>query len=93
MPIVSFYTSPTYHLSKHLVGILSPLVGDTSYTVRNSRELVSFAQNICLKNECLVSFDVISLFTRIPVDLALQIARSRLENDVSLDDRTTYVVS
>ena len=80
---VSFYTSPTYHLSKHLVGILSPLVGNTSYTVRNPRELVSFAQSICLRNECLV------LFTRMPVDLALQIARLRLENDVSLGCQLT----
>ena len=54
--------------------------------------MVSFAQSICLKNECLVSFDVISLFTRIPVDLALQIARLRLENDVSLDDRSMLSV-
>ena len=75
-PIVSFYTSPTYHLSKHLVGILSPLVCD------------SRALSVCLKNECLVSFDIIALFTRIPVDLALQIAHLRLENDVSFDDRT-----
>ena len=27
-PIVSFVNSPTYHLSKHLVNILSPLVGN-----------------------------------------------------------------
>ena len=46
-PIVSFYTSTPYRLSKHLVGILSPLVGDTCYTVQNSRELVSFVQSIC----------------------------------------------
>ena len=37
----------------------------------------------------LVSFDVVSLFTNVPVDLACQVAGGRLHADESLDDRTT----
>ena len=44
-PIVSFYNSPTYKLSKYLVSLLSPLVGDTPSAVRNSKEFVSFKDN------------------------------------------------
>ena len=41
-PIVSFYTSPTYQLSKHLLYILTPLVGNTQSAVRNSKHFVDF---------------------------------------------------
>ena len=41
-PIVSFINSPTYELSKHLVTLLSPLVGKTSSHTANSFEFASF---------------------------------------------------
>ena len=36
----------------------------------------------------LVSFDVISLFTKVPVDRAIAIAKDRLQKDEMLADRT-----
>ncbi len=41
-PIVSFINSPTYILSKHLVTILSPLVGNSSTHVKNSFDFSKF---------------------------------------------------
>ena len=36
----------------------------------------------------LVSFDVVSLFTKVPVDRAADIAYDRLQNDQTLEERT-----
>ena len=59
--------------------------------VQNSVEFASFIQQECLDtNKILASFDVISLFTRIPVALALDVARQRLESDESLCLNATY---
>ena len=88
-PIVSFVSSPTYQLSKFLASILAPLVGRTSSYVRNSKSFVDFITTQTLaEDEILLSFDVVSLFTCVPTGLAVQIARRRLENDPSLQDRT-----
>ena len=89
-PIVSFVSSPTYSLSKHLVSILSPLVGNPEHHVQNSTDFAKFISAQTIEdNEVLVSFDVVSLFTRIPTSLAIQVARQRLHDDTSLPERTS----
>ena len=61
IPIVSFVGSATYELSKFLKNILSPLVGNTVYTVKNSAEFVELIEKInILDNESQMSFDVVS---------------------------------
>ena len=42
-----------------------------------------------LDNEIMMSFDVGSLFTNVPIDAAAQAALQKLENDLGLADRTT----
>ncbi|CAH3166414.1 unnamed protein product, partial [Pocillopora meandrina] len=65
--------SSNYAISGYLARILSPVVGNTDYTVKNSCEFTDFIRDKTLDaSEELVSFDVVSLFTKIPVDLAVK---------------------
>ena len=82
-----------YDLSAYLANILSPLTGKSEYTVTNSAHFVSTVSNeMILDNEVMVSFDVESLFTNVPIDAAVQAALQKLENDPSLADRTVSSV-
>ena len=79
-----------YDLSAYLANILSPLTGKSEYTVTNSVHFVSTVSNeTILDNEIMVSFDVESLFTNVPIDDAVQAVLQKLENDPGLADRTT----
>ena len=91
--IVSFVGSATYHLSKCLRCILSPLVGKTNFTTKNSTEFVGSIKDFRISgSQKQVSFDVVSLFTTMPLDLAKQIVFDRLSSDSHLEDRTTLSV-
>ena len=78
--------SPTYQLSKHLVKILWV---NLFFYVKNSKESASFVSIQKLdNNSILVFFDVVSLFTSIPIDRAIEVARKRLLADDSLEDNS-----
>lgn len=77
--MVSFTGSPTYELSKFLSDILATLIGISPYHIRNTQDWVTAARTIQMeKDEELVSFDVISLFTSMPTDIAVQVVRQKL---------------
>ena len=50
-PIVSFINSPTYDVSSYLAKILSPVVGNTVNTVKNSLEFADFIRGKTLDAE------------------------------------------
>ncbi len=69
--IVSLVDSPTYKLSKWMFNHLRPLIADSEHSLTNSLEfLESIKRTNIAPNECMLSFDIVSLFTSIPLELA-----------------------
>ena len=87
-PIISFVASVTYKLSKWLTAKLSPLVGTISNSfIKNSSDLVNKLRTHH-GNYKLISFDVNSLFTKVPVPDLLDFLKdkiSRLDLPVNPD--------
>ena len=65
------------------------MVGKSSSFVKNSKEFARFISSQTIETGwVLVSFDVISLFTSIPIERAIEIASKRLKEDNTLEERT-----
>ena len=89
-PIVSSIGSALYNTSKFLSDILSPIQNHNGYSVLNSSQFANEVANMEISDdEVMVSFDVVSLFTAIPVDKACEYIRSKLNNDNTLRSRTS----
>ena len=81
--------SPCYLTVKELVRILTPLVGQTDTNVKSSAHFVQLVQNTEIHNEdLLVTFDVDSLFTKVPIDETLKIITKKVEEDETSEKRT-----
>ena len=62
--------------------------------MRNSTDFIQRSRNWTIKREQkIVSFDVTSLLTNVPTDRAIQVAKSRLEADNGLNERTNLTVA
>ena len=92
-PIVFSIGAPTYCLAKFLVGILSPSLS-LEYTVQNCSQFVQLINIfLCFNDECLVSFDIVSLFTSISVPETLSTISNLLMFDNLLHERTNLTAS
>ena len=92
-PIVASRGSLMYETARFIADILTPLVGKTEHFIANSADLVEkLSAFVPQPDELLVSYDVTALFTSIPVQESVDIIRRRLENDNTLQQRTTLSV-
>ncbi|XP_078364020.1 uncharacterized protein LOC144648278 [Oculina patagonica] len=71
--------SPTYRLSKYLASILKSLKSESCFPVKNAKEFTNFiSSQVVAEDKQIVPFDVVSPFTSIPVDLAINIVQRKL---------------
>ena len=89
-PIVSFCGSPTDAVSKFLSKILNPLTDLAPQKIKNTVAIKNELDNFRISDvDVLISFDVKSLFTQVPPDLALSSLDDALSNSDQWKERTT----
>ena len=92
-PIISSVGSVTHATAKELTRIIKPLVGGSTHHVQNNQDFLQSIEGIQLKpDEEMMSFDVESLFTSVPVDPSIDIIKKLLEEDRTLHQRTNMTV-
>ena len=88
-PIVACIGAPSYGLSKFVATLISPLAGRTDSFVKNSTHFVEIVKDLKLEDDdVMISFDVKSLFTNVPITESLHVISKMLEADDTLDERT-----
>ena len=93
-PIVSSIGSVAYGVAKVLANIIKPLMGCTEHHVQNFQMFVEEIKDMKLeKGECITSYDVVALFTSIPISSAIEVMKKKLEEDTELQNRTILPVN
>ena len=83
-PIFNTIGGSTYLLAKYLAHKLKPLVGLTKSFVMDSSSFVIELKGINLDpDEKLVSFDVVSLYTNIPINEAIEVIKCIIDPDTA----------
>ena len=92
-PIVSSTGTVTYNTSKELANILKPLVGLSSHHVHNTKDFIDHIKEVRLRpEESIISYDVTSLFTSVPIKPVLNIIHQKLTTDQDLKNRTGMTI-
>ena len=84
-PIISNIGPATYDLAKYLAPLLKPL-SESQYTIKNSKIFAKRLRKLTISPEYkMVSIDVVSLFTNVPLDGRIDIAIKRIydKNDIN----------
>ena len=89
-PIVSYSGSPLYNLNKYIANILKAYVRNNN--ANNSTMFSNYIRNVPIKDdEIIVSFDVISLYTNIPITDTLNIIKDLLIMMIKLLGKQRYL--
>ena len=80
-------------MAKVIAKVLKPLVGKLPQHIQSTRDFVNRVREVTLlPGECLNPYNVMALFTSVPIDPALNIIKDLLEQDDTLWDRSVLSV-
>ena len=83
-PIVSAIGSATYHIAKYLASLLQPHIGKSDTHVKDSTHFLQKIGDLHLEPEDqLISLDVVSLFTRVPIEDSIKYISELFEEDIT----------
>ena len=86
-PIVSNIGTATHKTAKYLCQLLTPL-GKSKYTVQNTKEFVEKVKRMKVpEGYQMVSFDVVSLFTNVPLDQTIEIILRKVYDEKKIDTK------
>ena len=79
-PIVSSVNTFSYHLAKYLCNLLQPHLPD-AFSISDSFSFAEEHKTVDFSNKFMVSFDVVSLFTNIPLKESIDLAVSYITDE------------
>ena len=80
-PVISNIGTATYELSKYLAETLKPLT-KSDYSIDSTKDFVTKIRNKSVPEDYeLVSFDVVSLFTKVPLDYTIELILNKIYRD------------
>ena len=89
-PIVSYSGSLLYNLNKYIADILKAYVKHENNNAKNSTTFSNYIRNVPTEDDgIMVSFDVISLYTNIPITNTLNIIKDYVHSDDQFARKTT----
>ena len=83
-PIVDTIGSLTYPLAVHLAKLIFPLVRKSNSFVKDLTHFIKFIKDAHLdSNDVLVSFNVVSLFTKVPIPDSIEIVKHKTNIEIT----------
>ena len=80
-PVISNIGTATYELSKHLAELLKPLT-KSEYSIESTKDFVNKIRQKTIPQDFeLISFDVVSLFTSVPLDFTINLILDKIYRD------------
>ena len=81
-PIVSYSGSPLYNINKYIANILKAYVKHENKNAKNSTMFSNYVRNVPIEDDkIMLSFDVTSLYTNIPIIDTLNIIKDYVHSD------------